>query len=125
MPNPADDHTDAASGEAGAEELMAQGAALLVDGVARLGAGWVVRAVAGLLDAWGGLDGPARAEAMAAAETAGAAAVDRVEAELRALFASDVAVQRATPLEIIRSLRREATAVLRAAGVPEVVRDPF
>ena len=49
----------------------------------------------------------------------------RVEGELRALFALDPAAQRATPLEIIRSLRREAGEVLRAAGVPEVVRDPF
>jgi hypothetical protein len=124
MPNPADDRTDP-GGEADGDELMAQGAQRLVDGVARLGAGWVVRAVTGLLDAWGRLEGPARAEALTAAEAAGAGAAARVGEELRALFASDVAAQRATPLEIIRSLRREATDVLRAAGVPEVVRDPF
>ena len=41
------------------------------------------------------------------------------------MFALDPAAQRVTPLEIIRSLRREAAAVLREAGVPEVVRDPF
>jgi hypothetical protein len=33
--------------------------------------------------------------------------------------------QRATPLEIVRSAYREPTAVLRRAGVPEVVRDDF
>ena len=41
------------------------------------------------------------------------------------MFELDPAAQRATPLEIIRSLRREATEVLQAAGVPEVVRDPY
>ncbi len=45
--------------------------------------------------------------------------------ELQDLFALDPSAQRATPLEIIRSLRREATAVLAAAGVPDVVRDEF
>ncbi len=114
----ADDDRDGAA-------LLTEGAARLLDGVARLGATWVVRAVAGLLDAWGGLDAPARVEALAAATAAGEQAAARVAGELRALFALDPAAQRATPLEIIRTLRREATAVLRAAGVPEVVRDEF
>jgi hypothetical protein len=52
-------------------------------------------------------------------------AAARVAAELGALFELDPAAQRATPLEIIRTLSREAGAVLHAAGVPEVVRDPF
>ena len=106
-------------------QLMAEGAAALVAGVARLGAAWVTRAVAGLVDAWGGLDDAARAAALTAAATAGERAAARVEAELRALFALDPAAQRATPLEVIRSLRLEASDVLRAAGVPEVERDPF
>ena len=121
MPD-ADDHT---AGDGDGHALMAEGAARLIDGVARLGAGWVVRAVTGLLDAWGRLEGPARAEILVRAGAAGTTGVARVDAELRALFALDPAVQRATPLEIIRSLRREATDVLRAVGVPEVVRDQF
>jgi hypothetical protein len=122
MPKPDDDH---GSGAADGDALMAQGAGLLIDGVARLGPAWVVRAVTGLVDAWGRLDAPARAIALTAAGAAGAAAAVRVDAELRALFELDPAAQRATPLEIIRSLRREATDVLHTAGVPEVVRDPF
>jgi hypothetical protein len=122
MPNPDD---DLAPSEADGNALMTEGAARLIDGVARLGAAWVVRAVTGLVDAWGKLDDAARADALAAAKVAGANAAARVEAELRALCALDPAAQRATPLEIIRSLRREASEVLRGAGVPEVVRDQF
>jgi hypothetical protein len=111
--------------EAAGYALMAEGSQRLIDGVARLGPGWVVRAVTGLIDAWGKLDAGARSEAIAAADVAGGRAGARVEAELRSLFALDPAAQRLTPLEIIRSLRHEASDVLRAAGVPEVVRDPF
>ncbi len=57
--------------------------------------------------------------------SAGERASARVAAELRALFALDPLSQRTTPLECVRSLRREATEVLRRAGVPEVVRDRF
>jgi hypothetical protein len=111
--------------ETDGRELMAEGSARLLDGVHRLGAAWVVRAVTNLVDAWGKLDAPARAQAIESATVAGAHAATRVEKELRTLFALDPVAQRATPLEIIRSLRREASAVLAAAGVPEVVRDPF
>ena len=111
--------------ESSGHALMAEGAAALVAGVARLGPAWVARAVTGLVDAWGRLDETARAAALAAAAAAGEQAAARVEAELRALFELDPAAQRVTPLEVIRSLRREASEVLRAAGVPEVERDPF
>jgi hypothetical protein len=122
MPAPDDEHGPS---EADGDALMAEGAARLIDGVARLGAGWVVRAVGGLVDAWGKLDAAARADVLGAAGVAGAHAAARVEGELRALFELDPAAQRSTPLEIIRSLRREASDVLRDAGVPEVARDPF
>jgi len=122
MSTPVDDHAaEAAAGTA----LMAEGSARLIAGVERLGAVWVVRVVTGLVDAWGKLDASARTVAIAAATEAGAQAAARVAAELAALFELDPAAQRATPLEIIRTLSREASAVLRAAGVPEVVRDPF
>ena len=55
----------------------------------------------------------------------GAAAADRVAAELRALLARDPAEQAATPLEIVRTIVLEPTALLRELGVPEVVRDAF
>jgi hypothetical protein len=119
MPN-ADDEA-----EAEGRALMVEGSTRLLDGVRRLAAAWVVHAVADVVDAWGRLDAPARAQAVEAAAAAGALAAARVDDELRTLFALDPAVQRATPLEIIRSLRREATDVLAAAGVPEVVRDQF
>jgi hypothetical protein len=125
-----DDRTGPAAGADAMSEsdgfvLMGEGAAALVAGVARLGGAWVVRSVMGLVDAWGRLDAAARADAATAAAAAGEQAAARVQAELRALFELDPAAQRATPLEIIRSLRREAGEVLRAAGVPEVERDPF
>lgn len=114
-----------ARAEADGDALMAEGAQRLTDGVAALGPAWVVSAVSGLVDAWGRLDAAARSVAIAAATAAGAVAGARVDGELRELFALDPAAQRATPLQIIRSLQREATEVLRAAGIPEVERDSF
>jgi hypothetical protein len=138
MPNPDDDYDhdhekdrddgavrDPVADEAAGRALMAEGASRLIDGVTRLGPGWVVREVTRLLDAWDRLDGPARATAVTAATEGGERSAARVVGELRRLFELDPAAQRSTPLEIIRSLRREATEVLEAAGVPEVVRDPF
>ncbi|MDP9336603.1 MAG: hypothetical protein M3Q30_25265 [Actinomycetota bacterium] len=126
MPTPDDQRARAMSGtEADGFALMTQGAGVLIDGVARLGPAWVVRSVTALIDAWGKLDDDSRAGAIAAASVAGERAATRVETELRSLFELDPAAQRATPLEIIRSLFREASEVLRAAGVPAVVRDPF
>ncbi len=98
---------------------------MLVDGVERLGAAWVVRAVTLIVDAYGRLDPFTSEQALAAARAAGPEAAARVASELRALFALDPSDQRATPLEIIRSLRREATTVLEAAGIPPVERDEF
>jgi hypothetical protein len=125
----ADDDRGAAHGTDGAEAdgraLMADGARRLVAGVATGGPQWVEVSVARIVDAWGALDGPARSEVSDAAAAAGVRAAARVESELRELFALDAAAQRATPLEVIRSLRREATEVLKQAGVPEVVRDPY
>lgn len=107
------------------EHVMADAAAALVAGVERLGAGWVAESVRRVLDASATLDPAARDRALAEAGVAGEQAAARVAAELRALFAHAPADQRATPLEIVRSLRREATAVLARAGVPPVRRDPY
>ena len=107
------------------DDLMAQGAARLIRGVEELGADWVVAAVTRIIDLWGRLDASTRAAAITSARVAGDEAAARVAAELRVLFALDVGAQRTTPLEILRSLRREATAVLVAADVPPIVRDAY
>jgi hypothetical protein len=107
------------------DPLMVEGERALVEGVERLGAAWVVRAVTTIVNAYGRLDAATRDQTLAGARAAGDAAANRVASELRALFALDPAEQRVTPLEIIRSLRREPTALLAAAGIPEVVRDSY
>lgn len=105
--------------------LMDDAAARIVAGVEVAAARWVEGAVARILDAWGGLDAGDRGEAEAHARRLGAAATARVVGELGALFALPAAEQRRTPLEIVRTLRWEATEALRDAGVPEVERDAY
>jgi hypothetical protein len=107
------------------DEMMAEGAQRMLDGVERLAAGWVVAQVTTILDAYGGLGDAERMHVLEQAHDAGEHARDRVVAELRGLFSASPAEQRSTPLEIIRSLRREPTAVLADAGVPPVVRDQY
>jgi len=96
---------------------MDEAAAGIVEGVQRLGTEWVVAAVRTIA----GDDRDIEAKARAAGEVATA----RVVAELQALFAEAPERQRTTPLEIVRTLRREATAVLSELGVPPVRRDPY
>jgi hypothetical protein len=105
--------------------LLADSGAAIVEGVARCGPRWVVASVARIVDAWGQLDADAVAAVLAAAEAAAGPATDRAVERLRELFARDPAEQRATPLQIVRSLVAAPTAVLRSAGVPGVVRDVF
>jgi hypothetical protein len=114
------------------EDAEARGLAMLAEasiairaGVAREVPSWVVRQVTRLLDAWGRADGTTRERALVAARTAGDEAATRVGAELDALFGADPADQRSTPLEVTRTVYREPTEVLRAAGVPAIVRDEF
>lgn len=108
-----------------AEERLEEIGAAIVAGVDHAIPGWVVRQVDRLLTAWGGLDAPGALEARAAAVVAGTAASRRVTAELRALLEVDPELQVSTPLEIVRTVVREPTAVLEAAGVPPLVRDAF
>jgi hypothetical protein len=119
MMTPGDD--EPAAGAA----MMEQAGAAIVAGVERLAAAWVEQAVTRIIDAWGRLDPGDRADVIEAARIAGVAAAARVAAELRTLFVTDPVQQRTTPLAIVRSLRREATDVLRAVGVPGVERDEF
>jgi hypothetical protein len=111
--------------EATAARRLGEASAALVEGVGRALPAWAARSADVLLTAWGGLDTARRQEVVAAAREAGEQAARRVAAELRELLRLDPAEQRATPLEIIRSAVAEPTAVLAAAGLPEVVRDPF
>ena len=109
----------------GPEQRLREAAQALVDGVGRALPAWAERSVDGLLGAWGRLDDGRRREVVGQARAAGEAAARRVAAELGRLLALDPAEQRATPLEVIRTAVAEPTAVLAAAGVPDVVRDPF
>jgi hypothetical protein len=111
--------------EAAGLALMEEAGVAIVAGVERLAAAWVVRVVTAIVDAWGRLDDAARRDTIDRARSAGAAGAARVTDELRTLFATDPSEQRTTPLEIVRTLRYEATSILRAAGVAPVERDPF
>jgi hypothetical protein len=112
---------DAAQAEAEARARLDDAGTAIADGVARALPDWAEHRVGDLLTAWGGaVDRPT---VLAAARAAGEAASARIVPALRELFARDPDEQRATPLQIVRSAYEEPTAVLRAAGVPEVVRD--
>ena len=111
--------------EATALARLDEASAALVEGVGRAVPGWVAAAADSILLAWGELEPDRRSEVVAAAREAGERAAARVAAELSGLLALDPAEQRATPLEIIRTAVVEPTAVLAAAGLPDVVRDAF
>jgi hypothetical protein len=105
--------------------MLAETGAAIVSGVAREVPGWVRAQVERLLDAWGRADDATRRAAGDAAVGAGESAAVRISESLAELLAIDPSDQRATPLEIVRTVVREPTAVLTAAGVPPVVRDGF
>lgn len=109
----------------GPQARMAEAGARMVAAVRALGAAWVVAVVTERIDQWGGLGPADRAGTLAAAAEAGERAATRVAAEMEALLARPAPEQHLTPLEVMRSLRREATAVLERAGVPAIVRDEF
>jgi len=95
----------------------------LADGIEAALPGWVERSVARIFAAWSG--GPLPDEVAGAAADAGKRAGDEVGGRVRALLMADVDEQRSTPLAIVRSAVRYPAEVLRAAGVPPVVRDEF
>jgi hypothetical protein len=104
---------------------LAEASSALIDGVAATLPSWAAGAAEMLLAAWGGLDAGRQREVVGEAREAGERAARRVATELAELAALDPAEQRATPLEIIRTAVSEPTQVLAAAGMPDVVRDPF
>jgi hypothetical protein len=85
---------------------------------------WVQRSVEGRWHDWRGAE-PMPTDVMVAARAAGERAQREVGAAVRALLALDVDDQRVNPLAVVRDAVRHPTEVLRAAGVPEVVRDEF
>jgi hypothetical protein len=111
--------------EGSALRLLEEASAALIDGVEAVVPAWAVRGAGDLLVAWDRLDPAQRQDVVADARRAGERAARRVAAELAELLALDPAEQRATPLQIIRTAVAEPTAVLAAAGMPDVVRDPF
>ena len=111
--------------EARALARLKETGAAIVGGVERQVPGWVQTQVGRLLDAWGRAPAAARVRAAAQSVEAGTAAARRIVDQLRALFAVDPTRQQATPLEIVRTVYREPTAVLATAGVPPIVRDEF
>jgi hypothetical protein len=118
--------TDAPPGdEARALARLDETGAAIVAGVEKQVPGWARVQVVRLLDAWGRAPADTRVLAESRADDAGADAARRIVAELRALFAVDPERQQATPLQIVRTVYREPTEVLAAAGVPPIVRDEF
>lgn len=109
----ADDPADVAA--------LAAFVAALADGVEAHLAGWVERVVAERHRQWSGTDLPTPVRD--AARTAGAAATTEVAPRVRALLERDVDDQPTGPLALLRGAAAHPTAVLRAAGVPPVVRD--
>ncbi len=107
-----------------ADVSVADYASALADGIASALPGWVSECVARVVLAVTGA-GPDAATA-AAASAAGVRAGEVVGAEVRTLLAADIDDQVTTPLAIIRSAAvRYPTEVLRQAGMPAAVRDPF
>lgn len=98
--------------------MLASYAEALADEVQRSLPGWVRAAVAARL---GGAVPPRTEDAVVAA---GAAAAEDVGGRVRELLALDIDEQWTNPLTLIRTAARYPTEVLRAAGAPEVDRDP-
>lgn len=105
---------------AGDEARLAAYAAALADGVVAALPRWVASCVERVLVAW---SGTADAAVMDQARAAGDEAAAVIGPELRALLACDIDEQRTNPLAVVRRAVVYPTAVLRAAGVPAVVRD--
>jgi hypothetical protein len=107
---------------AGAANFEDYGRAL-ADAIGAVLPGWVVRCVDGRVRDYTGA-APA-ADIVRAASEAGNRARDEVGAAVRALLLQDVDDQRTNPLALVRRAVSYPTEVLRAAGVPPVVRDEF
>jgi hypothetical protein len=95
----------------------------LADAVEAALPGWVEREVARIVVAFTGRPPDPAVEQQAA--EAGRQAVAEILPPLRRLVAADVDEQWTNPLTLLRAAVRYPTGVLRAAGVPGVVRSEF
>ncbi len=101
---------------------MEEQATALADAIEAALPSWVERSVARrLADA----RHPADPDVLAVAAAAGRQAADEVGTDVRRLLEADIDEQATTPLSLLRQAVRYPTAVLRQAGVPEVVRDEY
>jgi hypothetical protein len=116
-----EDRTDA--DDVDPELRLAAYARVLADGVKAALPGWVERCVVERIEAWTGQ--PPTDEVRDAAERAGDKARDEVGDAVAQTLLLDIDQQRVPPLSLLRSAVRYPTRVLRAAGVPPVVRDDF
>lgn len=108
-----------------AQIRLDEAARRIVEGVSAHAAPWIRAEAMRVVDAWGQLDSRERAQLARDVGVAASRATRRVVGELSALFSVPVREQRTTPLSVVRSILREPTTVLAAAGVPEVQRDGF
>jgi hypothetical protein len=99
---------------------LADYARVVADGIDEALPAWVERSVEQILVAF---TGRADASVMHEAGVAGRRARDDLAPRVRALLEADVDAQWTNPLAIVRTAVRYPTEVLRAAGVPPVVRD--
>jgi hypothetical protein len=111
----------AAVSETSNEQMLAELAAALADGVEAALPPWVEATVRRLLLAFFGV---AEDDVLAEARVAGETARDDIGPRLRALLGTDPDEQWTNPLSIVRPAVAYPTGVLRAAGVPAVMRDP-
>jgi hypothetical protein len=102
--------------------VVADYAMALADGLDAALAGWVVRCVTSVMDAWVGV---MDAETLAAATEAGERCRHQIGGEIRRLLEDDIDHQRGTPLAVLRRAVSYPTEILAAAGVPPVERDRF
>jgi len=102
------------------EELLAELATALADGIEAALPAWVEWSVEHLLVAYVGEADPT---VIAAARHEGLAARDDIGPRVRALLEADPDEQWTNPLAIVRGAVVYPTRVLRDAGVPGVVRD--
>ena len=116
---------DPAAAERRGEDLMAASEEAILAGVRAGATPYVARRAVEVLDAWDRGSRAERDDALTRIRDAAEHATNRVLDALRALFALDAAQQRQTPLEIVRTVRREPSEVLAALGVPPIERDPF
>jgi len=102
------------------EAALARYAAALAEGIVAALPGWVARAVESRAVAYTGRIEPAVRDE---ADRAGAAAAAEVGGQIRDLLGLPVDQQWTNPLALVRAATAYPTAVLRAAGIPGVVRD--